>query len=300
MIYICDVNFKIHAMKKTFLSILALIGMVAILNAQDVKNKNGFAYLPEAGEYALGIDATPVFNFFGNFIKINSAGAFADPSAFNFTNGNNAIYGKYFVDAETAYRVSFRLGMTTTKDKNYVVQDGQADPLVTVEDLGKVADRNIVISVGMEKRRGKNRLQGFYGAEIGILLAGGKNTFEYGNGFSTTNTAPTITDFSGSLGVINDLGGGARVTEEKIGGTFGLGLRGFIGVEYFILPKISVGGEFGWGLSIASQGDGEQTMEYWDGANNTIKTTTTKTAGGGLSGFDTDNLGGNIFMMFHF
>ena len=73
MIYICDVNFKIHAMKKTFLSILALIGMVAILNAQDVKNKNGFAYLPEAGEYALGIDATPVFNFFGNFIKINSA-----------------------------------------------------------------------------------------------------------------------------------------------------------------------------------------------------------------------------------
>jgi hypothetical protein len=287
-------------MKRMFVTILTVLGMFAIINAQDIQNKNGFAYLPEAEEFAIGIDATPVFNFFGNFIKINSGAAFADPSAFNFTNGNNAIYGKYFVDAQTAFRGSLRIGMTTQKDKNYVIQDGQADPLVTVQDEGKLSRRNILISAGMEKRRGKNRLQGFYGAEFGIMLGGGKNAFTYGNGYTTSNTAPTITDFSGSLGVVNDLGFGARVTEEKIGGTFGLGLRGFVGVEYFILPKISVGGEFGWGLQMASQGDGELSMEYWDGANNTIKTQTIKTAGAGLSGFDTDNLGGNIFMMFHF
>ncbi|PKP19389.1 MAG: hypothetical protein CVU05_11500 [Bacteroidetes bacterium HGW-Bacteroidetes-21] len=274
--------------------------MATILNAQEINSKNGFAYLPEGEEFAIGIDATPIFNFFGNMVKINSGAPFADPSAFNFTNGNNAIYGKYFVDANTAYRGSIRIGMTTFKDKNYVMQDGQADPLVTVEDMGKVSDRNIVLSAGMEKRRGKNRLQGFYGAEFGIMLAGGKNSFEYGNGYTTTNTAPTITDFSGSLGVVNDLGGGARVTEEKLGGTFGLGLRAFVGVEYFIMPKISVGGEFGWGLQIASQGEGELSLEYWDIANSTIKTQTTKTAGGGFSGFDTDNVGGNIFMMFHF
>jgi hypothetical protein len=32
----------------------------------------------------------------------------------------------------------------------------------------------------------------------------------------------------------------------------GIGLRGFIGVEYFIIPKISVGAEYGWGFAMMS------------------------------------------------
>lgn len=282
-------------MKKFALIITVVFGTMMVSNAQDdLKSKHGVPIVPEEGDWAIGIDATPIFNFFGNFVKINSGAAFADPATWSFVDGTNAIYGKYYKDAETAFRCAIRLGSGTTTNKNYVTQDGQSDPLVTVEDKEKVGSHNIVLGAGLEKHRTKGRLSGFYGAEAQIMKSGGKSKYTYGNAFSSTNTAPTTTDFG------TNIVGAARITEGKDGSGFGFGIRAFIGVEYFFAPKISVGGEFGWGLGIASVGDGEVTTEYWDAANNTIKTSTSKTAGGGQSGFDNDNFGGCINMTFHF
>jgi hypothetical protein len=98
----------------------------------------------------------------------------------------------------------------------------------------------------------------------------------------------------------NVLSASSRITKAKSGSTIGIGARAFVGVEYFFAPKVSVGGEFGWGLAIATQGDGKVTTESWDNANSTVKTTETKTGGGGYMGFDTDNFGGCIYMLFHF
>lgn len=281
-------------MKKIALMVLVAFGFMVTTNAQDLTSKNGTPILPEAGDFAVGIDASPIFNFFGNFVKINSGAAFNDPAAFNFIDGNNYIYGKYFVDAETAYRGRIRLGFGSVSDKEYIQQDGQADPLVTVEDKQKLGAKNIFLGAGLEKHRGKGRLRGIYGAEAMIMLAGTSEKYEYGNGFTTTSTSPGTTNFG------TNIVGLSRVTEAKSGSTIGFGVGAFVGVEFFILPKISVGGEFNWGLMIQSTGDGEQTSETWDGANNTVKTTTTATGGGGEFGFDTDNFGGNIYMMFHF
>ncbi|NSW45446.1 MAG: hypothetical protein HPY79_06510 [Bacteroidales bacterium] len=286
-------------MKKVTVLLSVMLFVAFITNAQEeLKNKQGVPILPAAGDYALGIDATPVFNFFGNFVKINSAVAFNDPSSWNFVNTNNAIFAKYFVDAKTAYRANIRIGLTSTTDKEYVMQDGQSDPLVTVEDKAKIGNTNIILGLGMEKRRGVSRLQGFYGAEAQILFAGSSKKYTYGNAFSSSNTTPTMTNFDAADP--NVLGASARITKSKSGSTIGLGVRAFAGVEYFIAPKFSVGGEFGWGLTIATQGDGKLTTEAWDFANSTVKTTETKTGGGGYMGFDTDNFGGCIYMMFHF
>jgi hypothetical protein len=41
---------------------------------------------------------------------------------------------------------------------------------------------------------------------------------------------------------------------------YGFGLRGFIGAEYFFMPKMSIGGEFGWGLAYVK--NGATTTEY--------------------------------------
>ena len=57
--------------------------------------------------------------------------------------------------------------------------------------------------------RGKGRVRGFYGAEANIGLGSAKETW-------------TATDLS---------------VEAKAGSTFNLGIRGFIGVEYFFAPK---------------------------------------------------------------
>ncbi|MCX7862679.1 MAG: hypothetical protein N2449_06765, partial [Bacteroidales bacterium] len=220
------------------------------------------------------------------------------PSSWSFVDGSRAIYAKYFVDNQTAYRAVVRLGIVNTTDKEYVKQDGQSDPLVTVEDKAKYSNKNIVIGAGMEKRRGKTRLQGFYGAEAFLTFGGASEKYVYGNAFSSSNTTPTMTDFDPTNS--NVLSPTARILSRKSGTTIGLGARGFVGVEYFVMPKLSVGGEFGWGLQIAAQGDGKTEVESWDALNNTVKKVETKTGGGSLFGFDTDNFGGIIYMMFHF
>lgn len=286
-------------MKKVTFLLSAILLVVLTVNAQEeLKNKQGVPILPAAGDYVIGVDASPIFNFFGNFVKINSGAPFADPSSMNFVNTNNAIFAKYYVDATTAFRANVRIGLTSTTDKEYVMQDGQSNPLVTVEDKAKYGNTNVILGLGMEKRRGSSRLQGFYGAEAQLMFAGTSKKYTYGNAFSSSNTTPTMTNFNPSDP--NVLSGSARITQSKSGSTIGIGARAFVGVEYFFAPKISVGGEFGWGLAISSQTDGKVTTESWDFANSSVKTTETKSGGAGYMGFDTDNFSGCIYMLFHF
>ncbi|HPF91683.1 MAG TPA: hypothetical protein PLL57_13570, partial [Flavobacteriales bacterium] len=56
----------------------------------------------------------------------------------------------------------------------------------------------------------------------------------------------------------------SRPTESKNGSVFSLGLRGFVGVEWFCAPKISLSGEYTWGVGLSSRGTGESTSEAWD------------------------------------
>ncbi|MDX1653357.1 MAG: hypothetical protein R3277_12745, partial [Brumimicrobium sp.] len=70
-----------------------------------------------------------------------------------------------------------------------------------------------------------------------------------------------------------------------------LGLRGFIGVEYFILPKLSLGGEFGWGLVFMSTGSSSMTTEsvgFNPSGTESVEQITTETGGSSSFGIDTD------------
>ena len=163
-----------------------------------------------------------------------------------------------------------------------------------VEDVKKTSTKTIMLGAGMEKRRGHGRLQGFYGAEALISFAGGtKDVYEYGNAITADNTNPT-----NAFGFF-----GARTLEEKTGSTLSIGARAFAGVEYFILPKICLGGEFGWGILFSKTGEGNLKQEQWDGATSTIVETETPTGGSGQFLIDTDNntlVTGTVFLLFHF
>ncbi|NQT78499.1 MAG: hypothetical protein HQ565_12345, partial [Bacteroidetes bacterium] len=91
---------------------------------------------------------------------------------------------------------------------------------------------------------------------------------------------------------------GPRTLKEKAGMEFGLGVRAFVGVEYFFAPKISLGGELGWGIGFLSQGKGSVETEKWDGT--AVQTITTDVGGGSQFRVDTDNLGGSINLLFYF
>jgi hypothetical protein len=286
-------------MKKSTLIVAALAFGVTSAFAQDLTSKKGEPILPEAGDWAIGVDATPFLDYFGNFIGGN--GSNYGTAGWNFTNSAQMITGKMFVSPNMAYRGMLRIGFGSETMKNYVMKDGTtATPPEMVTDEMKMSGNFIGLGGGLEWRRGKTRLQGYYGAMAMVTFGSTKDSYTYGNGFSSTFTTPTTTvDFNtGASAAV-----GSRVTEEKSGSTLGFGVRGFIGAEYFVLPKLSVGGEFGWGLGLSRTGDGEQTVESWNGTAAT--STATKTAGGGSFGIDTDNANfgmapGALFIHFHF
>lgn len=268
-------------MKKQITTVaMALTLGLFTVNAQDLTSKKGEPILPEEGDWGIGIDATPFLNYAGNFFgKSNNNNA----PTFNFITSNQTIVGKYFKDATTAYRGAIRLGFGSNSTTGLVQQDGQSDPNVTVEDKKTVSGNGIGLSGGIEFRKGKTRLQGYYGGELGIFIGGGKEKYTYGNAFSSSNTTPTTYNFG------SNIIGSARATEIKYGSVFQFGLRGFIGAEYFVLPKMSIGGEFGWGLSFRSVGQGQTTTEFWDSTNGSVKTQTTKTGKSSSFALDTDN-----------
>jgi hypothetical protein len=167
--------------------------------------------------------------------------------------------------------------------------NGYPAALPMVENTWKHSNTVIGLSGGMEMRKGKTRLQGYYGGEVGILVAMNKDKFTYGNALAATttpslNVGVTNADaFTGANNVttsnpgISGLNGNARVTERNNGTTFSFGVRGFIGAEYFVLPKMSIGGEFGWGLGISSTGKTSTTYESVGNAGGTSNDATGST-----------------------
>jgi hypothetical protein len=170
------------------------------------------------------------------------------------------------------------------------------------ENVWKSSSSTIGLAAGIEMRKGKTRLQGYYGGEAGLYLNMGREKFTYGNALvaSTTGSANVSVDatddaFAGSGNInatppIQGISGAARATEIKNGTTISFGVRGFIGAEYFVLPKMSIGGEFGWGLGLSSTGKSKTTWESIGGPATapTVGTTTIEGAKNGGFGLDTD------------
>lgn len=257
-------------MKKAML-VLAVAFGVSSAFAQDLTSKKGEPFLPETDDWAVSIEANPLLNYLGNALNGNTSNT---PPSWNFLNSNLTIIGKMFKDEKTAYRAIIRIGTGSVKttemiaDATVTTPPTFPAPYPMVSDVEKVSGNSIGLGGGLEMRRGKTRLQGVYGGEALLWTSAGKTTYEYGNALSATvdATAATSTDFGGNLGVDPQYLVNARMTESKTGRTLAFAVRGFIGAEYFIFPKMSIGGEFGWGIGISSTGAGSETWEMRDPA----------------------------------
>lgn len=247
-------------MKKIISFVVVVFFIFPNAFSQELVSKKGEPILPQAGDLGISISADPFLNYIGNFI--GGDGLNVAPT-FDFLNGsvNQVITFRYFATDQMAYRAGIRLGLNSNKNA------------INADDYKTISTNDVGLTFGLEYRRGKGRLQAYYGGEAGIGLSGGSSTWDYKNQLSSSFTNA----------------GRDRSVKSTLGSTISLGLRGFLGVEYFILPKISIGGEFGWGLALASTGLGKIKDEKWD--SNAIKTTETEvgTKSSSLS-IDTDNL----------
>ena len=84
------------------------------------------------------------------------------------------------------------------------------------------------------------------------------------------------------------------MTQRKSGLGFSFGVRAFIGAEYFVAPKVSIGGEFGWGIGMSIQGQSKTTWETTGNTGTGTNTTgTTEIKGGKSTSFALDTDGKN-------
>jgi hypothetical protein len=164
------------------------------------------------------------------------------------------------------------------------------------------------LGLGKEMRRGKTRLQGYYGGDALIWVSTMGAKYKYGNIMSDTNTpstsggttttSPTSTKWDAPLdpdGTFAEAASPSRPILQKNGLTFGIGVRAFIGAEYFLLPKISVGAEYGWGIGYQLTAKGRVTTEEGGGTPYSVAEIEREKAGSSRFGFDTDINQGNIF-----
>lgn len=257
---------------------------VASMDADVLTSKKGVPILPESGDKGISIDGTNLLDYVGSL----TSGFGSSSNAFQFSNGGQRITGKYFVDANTAYRATIRIGLNSTSNKETVAKmnAGVADATETVENTSKTSDTYVWIGGGLEKRSGKGRVQGFYGAEALV-------------GFSSVGN--TSTDWGNSIGDEFGAGAGNRTNESKAGTSIGFNLGAFVGVEYFFAPKLSIGGQFGWGLMLSTEAKSKVTTEAWDGsAATTTETESYTAANNGSFTLDTDNMAGQLTLNAYF
>ena len=281
--------------KKLFFASTCLLIANSSVNAQESN------YLPSEGDWAISLDATPFLNYFGNII-----GGTSDvnaPPTWNYLTSNQTITGRYFLSNTKAIRGSVRIGFGSNKGGMNVadrtVTAGPIFPAIskTVENTWNDKMTNVGLAAGLEFRRGQGRLQGFYGGELGFGIGTSSSNFTYGNTL-TQGAAPNVdVDAADDMGLSNlstdPYGNTSRILSSKNGTTFGFGLRGFIGAEYFVRQKISISGEFGWGVTYITGGTSgiEMESEGLDGGGTEVLGSfNTETPNGSSFGFDTESL----------
>lgn len=288
-------------MKKIFFSIAALLCITAAASAQTLvvveekpvlTNKKGSRILPQAGDMALGVSVNPLFSY------IKHVGRATGPESPTFESITApAIYTKFFVHDNQAIRVGLSLNFGTDHYTGSVLENGNPDGTVT--DTRRDKNNGFGVTIGYEWRRGRGRLQGFYGVEAGVGYSKLRTTYEYGNAMTTTYTSPYSFDFT----LLQGRPMSRRTLESAGAANFNVGLYGFIGVEYFFAPKMSIGGEFNLGVVWNDQGRSDVTTQFYDQATETVRTETVRTRDSSVpnDGFSVRTTAvSNIALMFYF
>lgn len=290
-------------MKKIIgVSLALVISAGSFAQNEQIQNKNGVDMMPTSGEWGVGMNAMPIINYIGNAFNGNTNNTYMNGNKFVNYWAGNTLFGKYMLSDDNAVRAHLRVGQYNSTYSNYVYNDAANSPDSLVMDSYTTRSSFYNIGGGYEFRRGKNRLRGIYGGEVMYRFQRGISTdYTYGNGYGIGNQAPTATSWF-SWGGVNGTPGpiGERIVSQTGGNYNGVGLRAFIGVEYYVLPKICIGTEFGWGAMYGKTGESVTRSEFWDSGLGQTIWRETKTASSKNLSLDTDNFGGMLYMMFYF
>jgi len=274
---------------KKILTVIALtiFGFGAIAQDSLLVSKSGSEILPKKGDIGVGISADPFFQYVGNMFNGNTN---------NSLNLNdNTLYFRYFIKDDAAVRVALRINSSKDLQNYYVIDDAAKalDPLSLkeVEDRRTSTNNSYELRIGYQQFRGYKRLRGFYGADLGFAYYKSKEKYEYGNTMSELNPSPTT-----NWGSLSD-----RTLENNYGAVKRISLGIFTGAEYYIMPKICLGAEFGLHYGMTWEGQSSRNGEKMVVSQlvNYDKTTSGSSKSSNLA-TDFPYGYGTLYFMFHF
>lgn len=269
-------------------------------------------YLPEEGDWALGIDVVPILKYIGNaFNGTDGSNGLDHVGGTPFTSGHFgnqglmptvSIMGKYMLTDEWAVRANVGLMISSANDKAYSPDDKAllTNPFSEAKVVdGARYDRNgMSMLLGAEYRKGARRIQGVFGAGLLFAFQNSKETYSWGNALTEINQSPTSHAFA-NMPILPT--GYRALKQNGAGSDFYLGLTGSAGIEWFVAPKIALGAEVNLSLYYIF---GTQTYVESEGYNATLGKVETRTDlyAPGSNGiyFGTESLGGSLYMTFYF
>jgi hypothetical protein len=250
---------------------LSAVSIAQQVDTTVLVSKRGRAILPQKGDFSIGVDASPFFQYLGNLFNNttnNASPVFRSPTF-------PVLVGKYMRSSNTALRVRLALNNLSQEGKNLVDNSTNPDPAILVTDTKNYSSTNVLLGAGIEKRRGKGRLQGVYGVEAFFGFTSSSSTYTYGNAITTANPSVSFTLWNAnSATVFGSTFGSSRTLETSSGTSVSYGVTGFVGAEYFLAPKMSLGAEFGYSIASTGSGSGTQRTESFNFASTSLSVTT--------------------------
>lgn len=284
-------------MKKLISSILIACAAVISVSAQETEKKQ---YLPEAGDWAIGIDAKPLLNFVGNMFNQssdNTIDSFGGGEPTILAGPTASIVAKYMLTDNWAIKANLGVLINNTKSAVYI-RDDEAyilDPLsnAKVADITNRRNSGFSLTAGAEYRTGKKRVQGVFGAGILIGTQSMVTRNTYGNKMTDVNQRPTTnTSYNNGYRTLKSY----SQTPDVIAG-----LVGTAGVEWFVAPKISLGAEVCLRAAYRFRGQNYTVSEGYNASKSEIEKKTDLISPATASFMmDTTTLGGNIYLAFYF
>lgn len=292
---------------KRYIVLLALCVITASQAlAQDNTEKQ---YLPEKGDFSLGIDVAPMFKYVGNIFngstdnsldKLSGEPITGDIEGFNIDDiaPDVSIMGKYMLTNNWAVRANIGLMLRKNTDHSYVKDDEAflANPL-SEEKLVDTRNTNrngLSAMLGAEYHKGNRRVQGIFGAGVIVGFNQSKTNYKYANALTDINQRP-----SSAWETFND--NGYRTLQSKTASNVFFGLCGSVGVEWFVAPKVALGAEVDLALYYVMGGQEYIVAEGFNTAKNSVEVRNDINApGSDAFRFGTDNLGGSLYLSFYF
>jgi len=221
----------------------------------------------------------------GGTLSLFAQGNKPTAPAFGFTFGvqglqnlsvvtNPTVGFRYWMENGMTGRLSLNLATTNHTVVSNDPNDSGTENTVTTKNT------NFGIAIGVQKNfTGTKNLNPYAGVDLGVSTAGGG---------TLTQRAESV-DSTSLLGAVGNYQ--ETVTTNPKG--ISIGLTPFVGFDYFFVPNLSLGVEFGWGLSTANQKDGKVETTSKFGST----TTTTSVSGGSDKNFTLGSHGSSTITM---